>query len=86
MLNPAALKAAFGHLGYELIPKESPVANIPSTKDAKPIALAMMIKNEEKRIEVSFDSVKDISKVFVILDTGSTDRTLEICRQYCAKH
>jgi glycosyltransferase involved in cell wall biosynthesis len=50
------------------------------------LALTMMIKNEEKRIEVSFDSVKDICRTFVILDTGSTDRTLDVVRSYCAQH
>lgn len=50
------------------------------------LALAMMIKNEEKRITVSFDSVKDIIDTFIILDTGSTDSTLTIVREYCNKN
>ena len=49
-------------------------------------ALVMMIKNEEKRIEVSYDSVRPYTDTFVILDTGSTDRTIEITRAYCKKH
>ena len=50
------------------------------------MALVMMVKNEEKRIRVSFDSVKDYTDTFVILDTGSTDTTIEICREYCKEH
>ena len=50
------------------------------------IALVMMVKNEDKRIEVSFDSVKDITNTFVILDTGSQDRTIEITKNYCKKN
>ena len=50
------------------------------------MALVMMVKNEEKRITVSFDSVKDYTDTFVILDTGSTDTTIEICREYCKKN
>ncbi|NCY24916.1 MAG: glycosyltransferase [Alphaproteobacteria bacterium] len=50
------------------------------------LALVMMIKNEEKRIEVSYDSVRQYTDTFVILDTGSTDRTIEITRAYCKKH
>ena len=50
------------------------------------LALVMMIKNEEKRIEVTFDSVRSICNTFVILDTGSTDRTIEIVNKYCKKH
>jgi len=56
----------------------------PSIKDR--LALTMMIKNEEKRIEVSFDSVRQYCSTFVILDTGSTDRTIDIVRAYCKKH
>jgi len=54
--------------------------------DKTKAALAIMIKNEERRITVSFDSVKDYVDTFVILDTGSTDRTIEICRDYCQKN
>ena len=52
----------------------------------KKLALVMMIKNEEKRITVSFDSVKDYTDTFIILDTGSTDSTISICREYCEKN
>ena len=50
------------------------------------MALVMMVKNEEKRIRVSFDSVKDYTDTFIILDTGSTDTTIEICKEYCKEH
>lgn len=50
------------------------------------LALLMMIKNEEKRIEVTFDSVKDFTNTFIILDTGSTDDTINICKRYCVKN
>jgi glycosyltransferase involved in cell wall biosynthesis len=56
----------------------------PTCKDR--LALVMMIKNEEKRITVSFDSVRQYTNTFVILDTGSTDRTIDICREYCKKN
>ena len=52
----------------------------PECKDR--LALVMMIKNEEKGLENTFNSVKDISSTFVILDTGSTDRTIEICKSF----
>lgn len=47
------------------------------------ICLLMMVKNEEKRITVSFDSVKDFVDTFIILDTGSTDNTIPIMKEYC---
>lgn len=101
VLNQAALKAAFGsNKMYDLpVTREStgsslapfvlptpPPAGRPGSSKQRPMALAMMIKNEEKRIEVTFDSVREISNVFIILDTGSTDRTIEICKEYCAKN
>ena len=67
-------------------------ANLNNKKNGKnktfkdKIALVMMIKNEEKRIEVSFDSVKDVTNTFIILDTGSQDDTINICREYCKRN
>lgn len=50
------------------------------------ICLLMMVKNEEKRITVSFDSVKNFVDTFIILDTGSTDNTIPIIKEYCDKN
>lgn len=50
------------------------------------IAVYLMVKNEEKRICVSLDSVKDIISSVVIYDTGSTDNTIQIIRDWCDRH
>lgn len=50
------------------------------------IALVMMVKNENKRILVSLESVKNIVDKFVIMDTGSEDNTISIIRDYCTKN
>ena len=47
------------------------------------LALVIMIKNEERGIVNTFNSVKDYCSVFVVLDTGSTDNTVTICKEYC---
>ena len=52
----------------------------------KNLALVMMIKNEEKRLEVSFDSVSKYTDTFVIFDTGSIDSTVSICHEYCKEN
>jgi glycosyltransferase involved in cell wall biosynthesis len=44
----------------------------------------MIVKNEQACIEDCLKSLKGIDEI-VILDTGSTDRTPEICRQYTDK-
>ena len=40
------------------------------------------VKNEEKWIEKSIKSVLDVCSVIVVLDDGSTDNTLEICKSF----
>ena len=40
------------------------------------------IKNEERWIEKSINSILDICSEIVILDDGSIDNTLEICQSF----
>lgn len=46
------------------------------------IALSMIVKNESKYIRRCLESVKGLVDEMVIVDTGSTDSTKEICKQY----
>lgn len=46
----------------------------------------MMVKNEKKRIHVTLDSLKGFVKSLVIYDTGSTDNTLDIIREFSKKN
>ena len=50
------------------------------------IACLMMVKNEEARIHVSLDSVVGYVKCYIIYDTGSTDKTIDIIKDHCDKH
>lgn len=45
----------------------------------------MIVKNEEKYLEDCLKSVKDLADEIIIVDTGSTDNTLEIAKKYNAK-
>lgn len=49
------------------------------------ISLCMIVKNEEKFLEGCLLSVQGIVDEIVIVDTGSTDGTLEIAQRYGAK-
>ena len=49
------------------------------------ISLCMIVKNEEKVLARCLDSVNDLVDEIIIVDTGSTDNTLEIARSYTDK-
>src|SRR3989344_6657474 len=50
-----------------------------------PISLCMITKNEETYLENCLNSVKDIVDEIIIVDTGSTDKTKEIGKEFNAK-
>lgn len=49
------------------------------------LSLCMIVKNEEKYLKDCLESVKSVADEIVIVDTGSTDRTIEIAGEYNAK-
>jgi glycosyltransferase involved in cell wall biosynthesis len=55
------------------------------------IGLLMMLKNEQKRLQVTLDSLIDDQKQckvdsIMVYDTGSTDNTLDILSEFCKTH
>ena len=50
------------------------------------IGVLMMIKNEQESIKVSLDSTKNYFDTIIILDTGSSDNTINIIRETCKKN
>ncbi|MCU7505226.1 MAG: glycosyltransferase family 2 protein [Ignavibacteria bacterium] len=49
------------------------------------LTLSMIVKNEEKYLQGCLESVKGIADEIVVVDTGSTDATVEIAKSYGAK-
>lgn len=50
------------------------------------IAVLLMVKNEKKRLHVTLESVKNFADSLVIFDTGSTDNTIQICKDFSEKY
>ena len=46
----------------------------------------MMVKDEHEGIELSLNSTKDYINTYIIYDTGSSDNTQDIIREWCAKN
>jgi glycosyltransferase involved in cell wall biosynthesis len=45
----------------------------------------MIVKNEEKLLPQCLESIKNVVDEIIIVDTGSTDKTVEIAESYGAK-
>src|SRR5207253_10885448 len=45
----------------------------------------LIVKNEEKNLPGCLESLRGLFHEIIVIDTGSTDRTVEIARQYGAK-
>jgi (heptosyl)LPS beta-1,4-glucosyltransferase len=48
----------------------------------KTLSVTVITKNEEDRLPVCLESVKDLADEIIVLDSGSEDKTVEIARQY----
>lgn len=48
-------------------------------------SLCMIVKNEEQTLRNCLSSVRDIVEEIIVVDTGSTDRTKEVAREYTNK-
>ncbi len=49
------------------------------------LSVSMIVKNEEDSIKETLESVKSIADEIIIVDTGSSDNTINICQQYTDK-
>ncbi len=55
-----------------------PAQDAPKTNRRQRVSLTMIVKNEEDNLASCLDSVVDLVDEIVVVDTGSTDRTVDI--------
>lgn len=55
-----------------------------SMPSARTLSITMIVRNEEKTLPRALDSIQDAADEIIIVDTGSTDRTIDIARSYGA--
>ena len=67
--------------------KKKPATNpaSPPTNSMPTISLCMIAKNEEALLASCLQSVRPILSEIIFVDTGSTDRTVQIAQSYVAK-
>ena len=53
--------------------------------DRARVSLTMIVRDEEKNLSTSLESVRGLFDEVVVLDTGSKDRTIEIARSFGAR-
>jgi glycosyltransferase involved in cell wall biosynthesis len=58
---------------------------LPDLNRKSRLSVCMIVKNEERFLGQCLASVKDIADELIVIDTGSTDRTVEIAREYGAQ-
>ena len=59
--------------------------NIDSTQSSVRLSQCMIVKNEEKNIEKALSWAKGTAFEQIVVDTGSTDRTVELAEKMGAK-
>ena len=67
--------------------KTHPIAwpELPDPNRKPRLSVCMIVKNEERFLGQCLTSVKDIADELIVIDTGSTDRTVEIAREHEAQ-
>jgi tetratricopeptide (TPR) repeat protein len=58
---------------------------LPETPDAPHLSVCLIVKDEEQSLPDALQSVRDIAHQIVVVDTGSTDRTVELATELGAE-
>ncbi len=79
------IKKFMSQVDKNLKDEESRISELREKEGNILISLSMIVKNEEKQLPECLESVKNAVDEIIVVDTGSTDRTKEIAKEYGAK-
>ena len=77
------LPEEFSSLSSQPLPRHS--GNGPGNGTRPRVSLCMIVRNEEANLDACLKSIASIVDEIILVDSGSTDRTVEIGRSYGAK-
>lgn len=60
-------------------------AQSPTSKVQSRLSVCLIVKNEERFLAQCLKSVRELAQQIVVVDTGSTDRTVEIAKEFGAE-
>ncbi len=78
---PATISAALG----SLTKRAERVASAARPAEGLTLSLCMIVRDEEEMLPRSLAAARDAVDEIIVVDTGSTDRTIEIAREFGAK-
>ena len=58
---------------------------LPNRREKPQLTVCMIVKDEEQFLDQCLDSIRPIAHQVVVVDTGSTDRTMDIAREHGAE-
>ncbi|MHB1417774.1 MAG: glycosyltransferase, partial [Chloroflexota bacterium] len=67
--------------------ESGPVARLPlrTKDDRQTVSLCMIVRDEEANLPGCLESVRDLADEVIVVDTGSTDRTVQVAESFGAK-
>nr|MDA8216032.1 glycosyltransferase [Dehalococcoidales bacterium] len=67
--------------------ESGPAARLPlkAKGDRQTVSLCMIVRDEEANLPGCLESVRDLADEMIVVDTGSTDRTVQVAKSFGAK-